>query len=92
MTRAKNPSPTLPTWRLSAPLPESPVAEADADAPVAELPSAMGISFLRNMFQLFQHLPVADPVVLEPPKVAVAEALLPVWLPVGAVVAEAVKK
>lgn len=42
-----------------------------------------------------QHSPDADaelPAVLEPPKVAVAEALLPVWLAVGAVVAEAVKK
>lgn len=36
MTRAKNPRPTLPRWRLSAPLPELPVADAEADAPVAE--------------------------------------------------------
>lgn len=63
MTKPKNPRPTLPTWRASAPFPEEPVAEAEADAPVADA---------EDPFEPPVVVASVDP------KVAVAELLLPV--------------
>ena len=95
MTRARNPSPTLPMWRLSAPLPDEPVAEAEANAPLAE-PPARKLSVTVCCVSIQPYSPVAEPVAEElPPKanVPVEEAVLePVWLAVGAAVAELVRK
>jgi hypothetical protein len=66
-TKAKNPRATDPTWRFSAPLPEEPVEEAEADAPVAELPS------MNNVLPVAEADPSVEVVLA--PKVAVLLAL-----------------